>query len=263
MSSNLIVSFECLESIFHLYKSSLKRTSDALVVFVHWFLIKNGYKCLTEDGHLTEILPEGWNCDEQVYSIKYSKDSKGFELKILIVDENLLINLARLKDERLASVSVKIADHVTNLSNDFNRLFINLTDLYEKLHTEFEALTKTTVATVLTQEPKKTREFRPEPEPETLISRPSFPPPESIFPQIGRGDLDPFGRNPLGPGSGMIFDPFHPGYRPPLPGDLPRGAVPPFARFDPFAPPNPDTGRTRSGPNPNNFKPPGYDDMFM
>ena len=111
------VSFEFLETLISLYKSCFKRESDGLVVFVHWYLVKSGYKCLTKDGHvwnhlhfkfkkkkvlilshtnfkLTELLPEDWNSDENVYTIKYSKDSNGYELKVLIVDENLIINLA-------------------------------------------------------------------------------------------------------------------------------------------------------------------------
>lgn len=72
---------------------------------------------------------------------------------------------------------------------------------------------------------------------------------------IGRGDLDPFGR-----GGGMIFNPpMGPGIPRP---DFPPGRVPPGARFDPIYPHpfNPN----RSGPNPDHMRPPeGYDDMFM
>lgn len=55
----------------------------------------------------------------------------------------------------------------------------------------------------------------------------------------------------------------------PLPGQLPRGAVPPGARFDPFGPvprggsrTDPRSGRF-AGPDPDHLPPPGYDDMFM
>lgn len=79
---------------------------------------------------------------------------------------------------------------------------------------------------------------------------------------VGRGDLDPFGR-----GGGMIFNP--PGLHGPL-GNLGplgpmgrrlRGPVPPGARFDPFGPPGPNN---RMGPDNDHFRAPGgYDDMFM
>lgn len=70
----------------------------------------------------------------------------------------------------------------------------------------------------------------------------------------------------------MLFDPFANRGRPnplgPEPGypGLPRGAVPPGARFDPFGPPGLGPGRggnRRPGPDPDHMPPPGYDDMFM
>ncbi|KAJ1814517.1 hypothetical protein LPJ75_002739 [Coemansia sp. RSA 2598] len=62
---------------------------------------------------------------------------------------------------------------------------------------------------------------------------------------VGSGDLDPFGSMREGDGGGMVVGPDHPmfrrGYAPESPsGDgqlrLPRGAVPPGARFDPISP---------------------------
>lgn len=72
---------------------------------------------------------------------------------------------------------------------------------------------------------------------------------------IGRGDLDPFGR-----GGGMLFNPPGMPFQPSFPGNLPPAGIVPGARFDPFSPPQ-SGGR----PNPNNdhFRPPGFDDMFM
>lgn len=81
------------------------------------------------------------------------------------------------------------------------------------------------------------------------------------LPNVGRGDLDPFGR-----GGGMLFNPpdyrqlpylgiFGPGVRQPL------RVPPPGARFDPFGPPGPNN---RMGPDHDHFRQPGrYDDMFM
>ncbi|WAR17423.1 PSMF1-like protein [Mya arenaria] len=82
---------------------------------------------------------------------------------------------------------------------------------------------------------------------------------------IGRGDLDP-----LRSGGGMLFDPMRGGRGPRfgmdpsagLPSRLPRGAVPPGARFDPFGPPGTHPGQ-RPGPDPDHMRPPDYDDMFM
>ncbi|OTF82520.1 proteasome inhibitor PI31 subunit-like protein [Euroglyphus maynei] len=73
-----------------------------------------------------------------------------------------------------------------------------------------------------------------------------------IYPPIGRGDLDPLGRT----SGGMIFDPFSGNrFRPELgpPSNMPRGALPPGARYDPMGP----TAETRfSGPDPDHLPPP-------
>ncbi|KAL7752565.1 hypothetical protein RI367_002099 [Sorochytrium milnesiophthora] len=127
---------------------------------------------------------------------------------------------------------------------------------------------------------------------------------------VGHNDLDPLGgMRPLGPtpfggdfgnrgypglggsssGGGMFVGPDHPMFQGPGgafggiqggDGVLPRGAVPPGARFDPIVPgqvpgsaglggPRGMTGggpgrQLRSGePDPDNLPPPGYNDMFM
>jgi len=67
--------------------------------------------------------------------------------------------------------------------------------------------------------------------------RQPYAPPDNY----GRSDLDPFGSvDPRSGMGGMIFDPFRGTNRPRIPGNLPPGAVPPGARYDPFGPPNPD-----------------------
>lgn len=108
-----------------------------------------------------------------------------------------------------------------------------------------------------------------------LVQPPHFGHPSFYDPlrDIGRGDLDPFGR-----GGGMLFRPPMPGINRPGPGGIggfgPHGydefisttiivlkkfhfRIPPGARFDP---PNP---LNRLDPNNDHFPPPGYDDMFM
>ena len=108
--------------------------------------------------------------------------------------------------------------------------------------------------------------LRPTPAPEAVkptqgSKSPEHPPPPSaqglgpsaqrnpyhdphVLPRIGGSDLDPL--NPYG--GGMLFDPFSPANRmgpgnpklDPLGRNLPPGAIPPGARFDPFGPPQPE-----------------------
>ena len=89
----------------------------------------------------------------------------------------------------------------------------------------------------------------------------------------GRADVDPFYIGPGGLGSsppgGMVFDPFRrvrPRSFDPSSGliqPLPRGSVPPGARFDPFGPPGlrPSTGGN-SEPNPDIERMPHFNDDF-
>ncbi|KAH8554675.1 PI31 proteasome regulator N-terminal-domain-containing protein [Umbelopsis sp. PMI_123] len=112
---------------------------------------------------------------------------------------------------------------------------------------------------------------------------------------VGGDDLNPLGNlnRPFGrnPGGGMLVGPDHPMFRPGQsrqdpssgifggPQPLPRGSVPPGARFDPIGPfgNNPNAGpqgsfgpggsgpgrNFRGEPDNDELPPPGYDDMFL
>lgn len=83
--------------------------------------------------------------------------------------------------------------------------------------------------------------------------------------QIGDSDRMPFHSG----SGGMVMDPFQRhgrhGRMPHRDPQLPRGAVPPGARFDQFRPPTvwPGPGMHPSGPDYDHMRPPGFDDMYM
>ncbi|GJJ07317.1 hypothetical protein Clacol_001518 [Clathrus columnatus] len=138
----------------------------------------------------------------------------------------------------------------------------------------------------------QTQPTPPPPFPERFTQRP-YPFPENPL-AIGRNDLDPIPRNPFAPlplfgdvgGDGMMVGPNHPIFsnrfipgrsneqRGPWGGDgfIPPLGAPPGARFDPITPLNqppgragihPRRGQFRSGgPDNDEFRPPGVDDMF-
>lgn len=120
-----------------------------------------------------------------------------------------------------------------------------------------EEIVKPVVDSKEKNETSKVRE--PESIPDPLLVGPSrvnrpypYDPYADPLRDIGRGDLDPFGR-----GGGSIFQPHFPR----LPG-MPPFPHPPGARYDP---PNPFP---RNDPDPDHFRrpgppPDGYDDMFM
>ncbi|CAF0793941.1 unnamed protein product [Brachionus calyciflorus] len=268
------VNYSGLETSIYAYRNQVKRESDLIALFVHWYLVKNDFVCVI-DGKKTEILPENWNESEEIYVINYSLDSKGYELKILNVDkETCIVNLMKKSTERTASFSCVIKNHISNLRNEYQNLFMNLNDLHEMLSKEFTPLFK--------EESSKSTSGTQSRESGASVPRPN--PPEAIYDPlriggpvrpplapvgIGRSDLDPFSFDPLGTG-GMVFDPFRNYDRRLIPTNLPPGAVPPRARFDPYGPPNPDElipgSSTRVGPNPNHLRPPGgfgNDHMFM
>jgi len=98
--------------------------------------------------------------------------------------------------------------------------------------------------------------------------------------RFGASDLDPLRAGGMS-GGGMLFDPLRSGLPrqggrryPPEFGSgiggpmIPRGSVPPGARFDPMGPPDADPfyggfNPGRFGPNPDHMPPPGFGDMFM
>lgn len=128
-------------------------------------------------------------------------------------------------------------------------MFIDLQDLCEKIDIEFDALLK-----------EETKHNESDPKGSevasavTAIPGPSVVDPGNAQPyaipdNYGRSDLNPFSNDPLRVGGsriggvgggGMIFDPFRGHNYPQVPGNLPPGAVPPGARFDPFGPLVPD-----------------------
>ena len=44
-----------LEMCYHAFKDQIKRNSDLIVLFVHWYLVKNGFECII-DGKVNLII---------------------------------------------------------------------------------------------------------------------------------------------------------------------------------------------------------------
>lgn len=262
------------ELLHQIHKEQLNTKEDVLVLFTHWFLMKNGFKCLgigdsKEIGPNEtpcEILPEGWNQTPESYRVRYMKNEKLFILMAVRSESKLLLNFLRLSDHRVFNLQLCI-ETVQNLEGaNLKELIPTFPTLTELLNSEFivpiqtsgsnnEASTQT-----LTEDNNRCDRHR------DRDSRDSYDPLRADPLRVrrpdpagyGRNDLDPFGGNP----GGMIFDPFRgprgqePGPFPGLgvPGRLPRSSVPPGARFDPFGPPD-------NAPPFRNLREP--DDMFM
>ncbi|XP_043287843.1 proteasome inhibitor PI31 subunit [Venturia canescens] len=281
--------FELLNKIV---EASLSKKEDVIILFTHWYFVKNGFKCIglgdskvfdpnTDKG--TDFLPDQWN-QQPNYSLRYAKDGKLYILVAMKSDANLLINLLRTADNGASSVEFGIEETVKELRGALEALIPEHRTVMNKIRQDLvEPLNSPAGREISTQTRGRTEspeERRRQPiDDDPLRVRPERVPREpwpAYDPRnVGRSDLDPFSRER----GGMIFDPFAErrgpgggvgplGGFPPgglgVPGRLPPGAVPPGARFDPFGPPDIGGGMRRPPRDPDaDHLPPGFDDMFM
>lgn len=278
MASNLIG----WELLYHSVENAIEKKEDILVVLIHWVLIKNGYKSIglgsdtkdfTGDEPASELLPKDWN-KSATYGLRYVNSRELFILRGVAAEDDIVFNLMRANDQKVSSITFKTSQTVKTLNGPLSELVPSYNDVIAKIKDSLlipvDVLSSKAVHTQTTR-----TDQRPPPRfneyPDPLQVGPVREPERSRYADplsIGRSDLDPLGSfAPPGSG-GMIFDPF-PLSRPPpglgVPGGLlPRGAVPPGARFDPIGPDvRPIPPPRRPPPDSDHLPPPGYDDMFM
>jgi len=255
------------ELTYKTVESSLTNNADVLIAFAHLFLLKNKMKCIgigdeksltdADKENQSELLPEGWNQMNGVYKLRYICDNKLYILHATLCDDLLIINLLDIETLKLSNVAFPLNDTVLGNVSSSSAAIKNIHEVWDKLKLDLlEPVFQGTQTSTQTQTEQKERtdnalvvERRRPPE----YRDPINPLIDRRFPDVGRGDLDPFGR-----GSGNLL---------PGPGIGPRRSfpppfgVPPGARFDPFGPVGPPPNRFE--PNPDHFRPPDYDDMFM
>ncbi|XP_034065718.1 proteasome inhibitor PI31 subunit [Gymnodraco acuticeps] len=270
-----------LEVLYSCVGGSISCPQDAVVCFVHWEMIKSGYRCIGSGDEpkgsdkKSELLPTDWNSNrEELYSLRYkAKDSETqLLLKAISVDSTLIFNLMNSGTQQVSDLTVNISDHVeADQLHTFDSVFKDTDSLSEKVKTQLlPAQGRAPGQRTSRREEEDERRRREDSDPLRIpIRQPrQGPPPHWRDPMVppfsvGGADLDPFGSRG---GGGMILDPLRSGYpragfdpSSGIPDILPPGAVPQGARFDPFGP----VGRPRPGPDPDHMPPPGYDDMFM
>ncbi|XP_046825420.1 proteasome inhibitor PI31 subunit [Vespa crabro] len=284
MSSNpkFVFGFELLQK---LVDNDICKKEDVIILFVHWYIIKCGFKCLgygdvklfdtSERG--SELLPENWNKGPN-YTLRYLIDGKLFLLYGIKSDEDILINLLRIDNNNIGNIQFPIEQTVNKLHGPLEELIPSYLTIMHRIRKELLEpvfpIDSVDMSTQTSTSERKPRDICPDPlrvDPPQRPSSVSQPwNPEADPRRVGSSDLDPLGR---GRGGGMIYDPFSrvPWGMDPrgigglgVPGRLPHGAVPPGARFDIFGPPdlNPVPRRPQN-PDNDELPPPGYDDMFM
>lgn len=284
MASNLIG----WELLYHSVENVIEKKEDILVVLIHWVLIKNGYKCIglggdtkdfTGNEATSELLPKDWN-KSTTYGLRYVNNKELFILRGVTAEDDIVFNFVRVKDDKVSSITVKTNQIVKALKGPLSELLptyhVVIKQIGDSLLTPVDVTSSKAVHTQTTRTESTSRFSDPlQVGPVRQPERSSYEDPFGREPErsryadplgIGRSDLDPLGSfAPPGSG-GMIFDPF-PFARPSpglgVPGGLPRGAVPPGARFDPIGPDMRPPQPRRPPPDSDHFPPPGYDDMFM
>jgi len=283
-----------LELMMTHYSATFRDKFDALVAFVHWCYIRNGFLCigspppemdltpnrvaslLRESNGGSELLPSGWNSRaDGTWTLAYKAPGQGpvVVLKAVKVTTELTLNVMKVNeaDNEVRTLSIYPARQVDdNLAAKPARLFPELQSLKENVMAGI--VRPLCPLPALTDEQRTDQDARGQnPDARTTSGRDLRFQPRADDPlrDLGRADLDPFGQ-----GGGMVFDPLRVGRGGGRPGQfgpdgrpLPPGAVPPGARFDPFGPPG-AAGRGRGrgrgfGPDPDHESPPGWDDMFM
>ncbi|GFW28011.1 proteasome inhibitor PI31 subunit [Trichonephila clavipes] len=271
-----------LELLFNLVKDQIKSKQDCVVAALHCLLINESLQCVgvgeefseNDGNYTTELLPGQWNDNQEVYTLRYiSKDAKNrYLIKIVKAGHIMHINIV-LNEDKTATMSCNIEKLVTD---DFK----NYSSAYNDLNPLKDAFQKDIVQKILSKSStpstsKPTEKKTPLRVGGASVSRPPvsilpdfgnensnpFPMGQPAFPAVGGRDLDPLGRGQ----GGMLLDPSSFGvprsYMPPMGrGGLPRGAVPPGARFDPFGPNI--RGPNRFEPSPDHFRPPDFDDFM-
>lgn len=248
-----------LELLFCSAKTQFKSKHDATICLLHWNFIVNGFKCTgigEEPGAdpvvESELLPEGWNQSSELYTLRYQSSSskspsdknERYLLKAVVTDNTMIVNVMNLQQEKLASKMIKSSDYVTDDWNTtYSKAFKNAIDLKKLFKEELlKEVMPSPSASKQERNPRSPRiPFNDDDDPLRIPSRrrERLPRWEPVDPfEIGRADLDPFADG----GGGMIFDPLRSSRTRPVPGYLPRGAVPPGARYDPIGPGGPRGG---------------------
>ncbi|XP_026205247.1 proteasome inhibitor PI31 subunit [Anabas testudineus] len=274
-----------LEVLYTLVSGSISCPQDAVVCFVHWEMIKSGYRCIgsgdepRSSDKKSELLPADWSINKELYSLRYRANDSDSQLllKAIVVDSTLIFNLMNSGTQQVSDLTVNVSDHVNaDQLRTFDSVFKDADSLSEKVKTQLlpaqERQTGQRAERKSRREEEEEEQRRRGEDSDPLRiphrhprqgTQPHWPDPMIPPFAAGGADLDPFGSRG---GGGMIVDPLRSGYprsgfdpSSGIPDILPPGAVPPGARFDPFGP----IGRHRPGPDPDHMPPPGYDDMFM
>lgn len=145
-----ITEYPHFQIYYDLYHHDFKNPADALVLFYHWLLIHNRFKCFS-NGKKTEYLPSEWNMNfaKKYYDLAYTKHDENYRLEIYLIGNLLQINFKRLCDAVCCVQQYKLSDYV-NESDFKNSAYHNTYKLdkleyfYKRLKAAIESVKKKT-----------------------------------------------------------------------------------------------------------------------
>ncbi|CAF0807534.1 unnamed protein product [Brachionus calyciflorus] len=112
------------------------RPADPLVLFIHWAMIQNRFKCFY-DNELHEQLPLNWMNLNGCYDFRYKKYDIEYRLEVYTVNDSLFVQLRNMNNMLDSTQYIKIADFIDteNYKNnskykmvykDMDKLYINI-----------------------------------------------------------------------------------------------------------------------------------------
>ncbi|PIK39396.1 putative proteasome inhibitor PI31 subunit-like [Apostichopus japonicus] len=165
----------------------------------------------------TEVLPDGWNESDESYILRYepSDSEELHRLKVLRIDDTLLVHVLRERDNKVLDLSIRTADFInSDHLEDFERCFVNSEGLRKLVCDQLfrglqDAADSRSSTTTQSTETRERQERRDEDDPLRVpTTRPPYRADQDwhgrVDPfSVGRGDLDPFS----GASPGMLMDP--------------------------------------------------------
>ncbi|GLD58059.1 proteasome inhibitor PI31 subunit [Lates japonicus] len=134
-----------LEVLYTCVAGSITCPQDAVVCFVHWEMIKSGFRCVgsgdapSSSDKKSELLPPDWSSNKELYSLRYKPRDGDAQmlLKAISVDSTLIFNLMNSSTQQVSDLTVNISEHVdVDQLHTFDSVFKDADSLSEKVKTQ-------------------------------------------------------------------------------------------------------------------------------
>lgn len=107
-----IEEFPHFQIYYDKWRDSFNKPGDLLVLFNHWLLIHNRFRCST-DAEATDYLPSNWNLAKHYYDLVYIKHGSTYRLEVYLIGSNSInIQFKRLSDSKDYLQYLKINEFV-------------------------------------------------------------------------------------------------------------------------------------------------------